>query len=170
MAQKVALMYRDKEEVIEEIDLLVADTMTMTADERPRKTVLNKVRELAMAYRQKANRPECNVGTQTGHDSWLGRVVRTGMYANESLVSGCCICLVGFWVSHGSFRYSLPLKWRASSTCVRYAQLGRRLLGSRRITYPQPSSEPPRRQQVSPGYCRFFGPAWRVNSLPDVLL
>ena len=34
MAQKVALMYRDKEEVIEDIDLLVADTLTMTADER----------------------------------------------------------------------------------------------------------------------------------------
>ena len=34
MAQKVALMYRDKEEVIEEIDLLVADTLTMTTDER----------------------------------------------------------------------------------------------------------------------------------------
>jgi hypothetical protein len=90
MAQKVALIYRDKEEVIEEIDLLVADTLNMTADERPRKTVLNKVRELAMAYRQKVDRPECNVGTQTGHDTWLERVVRTGpLNDSQSRVSGC---------------------------------------------------------------------------------
>lgn len=78
MAQRVALLFRDKEEVIDDIDDLVVDTLNMTEDERPLKPVVNKVRELAMAYEHRVDRPQCTVATQTGEDTWLERIVRTG--------------------------------------------------------------------------------------------
>ena len=78
MAQKISILFRDKEETIDDIDELVANTLNMTTHERPRKTVLNKVHELALAYTQRIDRPDCTVGTQTGDDSWLERAVRTG--------------------------------------------------------------------------------------------
>ena len=78
MAKRVALLFRDKEEAIDIIDELVGDTLDMTADERARKTVVNKVRELAMAHNQRVDRPQCTVATQTGEDTWIDRIVRTG--------------------------------------------------------------------------------------------
>ena len=46
------------QEAIEDIDELVSLSLSMTEEEKGRKTVVNKVRELVMAYQQRVDRPQ----------------------------------------------------------------------------------------------------------------
>ena len=78
MAQKVAILFRDQEEVINEIDCIVSDALALTAEERERKSVLTKVRELSMAHLQRVNLPEHPNTARTDTESWFQSVVRVG--------------------------------------------------------------------------------------------
>jgi hypothetical protein len=77
MSKKVAILFRDKEEVIESIDRLVSDTLCMSSSERQSRTVVNKVCELVAMYERRAERPLHAVATQTGGESWVDGFVRT---------------------------------------------------------------------------------------------
>ena len=77
MSKKVAILFRDKEEVIESIDRLVSDALSMSSSERQSRTVVNKVCELVAMYERRAERPLHAVATQTGGESWVDGFVRT---------------------------------------------------------------------------------------------
>ena len=78
MAQKVAILFHDQEETINEIDCIVSDALALTSEERERKTVLTKVRELSMAHLQRVNLPEHRNTARTDTESWFQGVVRVG--------------------------------------------------------------------------------------------